>query len=225
MNKEHISYYYTLGLQPGASSAEIKSAFRRLVKLYHADHDQSLDAEMKYREIQTAYKELLRQASAGGTATAPNSSKQTTQTTEGTTAWPRAESQQQTQRVTWSEEDADEFFYQKSESSKHVTFKMLFLGFFTAFALTSFWGNVLVCFIVSFIWVGGLVFLVKTGVISKEFAEFIAIFCPGVLAGVLLVIAIVNDESQESLLIFSLVGAPLMILIAVLAFKFEQIKK
>jgi len=54
MNKEQDYYYYILGLKPGASLDEIESAFRRLVKLYCADRDQSLDAEMKYREIQVA---------------------------------------------------------------------------------------------------------------------------------------------------------------------------
>ena len=56
---EERDCYYTLGLKPGASPAEIKSAFRRLAKLYHPDRDQSLDAEVKYREIRTAYKMLL----------------------------------------------------------------------------------------------------------------------------------------------------------------------
>jgi len=78
-SRERESYYYILGVQPGASTAEIKSAFRRLVKLYHADQDQSLDAEMKYREIQTAYRELLKQpASKAGFGA--NYTQQTTQT-------------------------------------------------------------------------------------------------------------------------------------------------
>jgi len=77
MNKAHNSYYYTLGLQPGASPGEIKSAFRRLVKLYHADHDQSLDVEMKYKEIREAYTELIKQAATSKAGTAPNFSTQT----------------------------------------------------------------------------------------------------------------------------------------------------
>jgi len=75
MNKERDSYYYTLGIQPGASQVEIKSAFRHLVKLYHADHDKSLDAEMKYMEIQTAYKALLKQTSVNQTGSWTNSSE------------------------------------------------------------------------------------------------------------------------------------------------------
>jgi len=60
MNKERESYYYTLGLQPGASPDEIRAAFRGLTKLYHPDHDSSLDAEMKYKEIRAAYDVLKR---------------------------------------------------------------------------------------------------------------------------------------------------------------------
>ena len=69
MNKER-DFYYTLELQPGASPSEIKTAFRRLVKLYHPDHDQSLDAEMRYKEIRVAYKMLLdRKIPSGASAT------------------------------------------------------------------------------------------------------------------------------------------------------------
>ena len=77
-----LYYYYTLGLQPGASSSEIKSAFRRLVKLYHADKDHSLDAEMKYKEIQAAYKELLKRLSVNQAGSGINSSRHTTGTSE-----------------------------------------------------------------------------------------------------------------------------------------------
>jgi len=70
MNKERDHYYVILGLQPGASPEEIKAAFRDLTKLYHPDHDSSLDAEMKCKEIRTAYDALKR----------------------GTKAWPEADS-------------------------------------------------------------------------------------------------------------------------------------
>jgi len=56
MNK--LDSYYILGIKPGASPVEIKSAFRRLTRLYHPDHDSSLDAEMKYKEIRAAYNAL-----------------------------------------------------------------------------------------------------------------------------------------------------------------------
>ena len=79
MNNERDPYY-TLGLQPGASPDEVKSAFRRLVKLYHPDHDQSLDAEMKYKEISAAYKMLLarRTPSEATTASRAASEERTT---------------------------------------------------------------------------------------------------------------------------------------------------
>ncbi|MDR2178728.1 MAG: J domain-containing protein [Synergistaceae bacterium] len=58
-NMKGNSYHYSvLGLEPGASDEEIRGAYRRLVKMYHPDRDGSLDAEMKYREIQAAYSAL-----------------------------------------------------------------------------------------------------------------------------------------------------------------------
>ena len=66
--KEKREYYYRiLGLKPGAASDEVKSAYRRLVKLYHPDRDNSPDAQSMYKEIRIAYKVLLDQASAGET--------------------------------------------------------------------------------------------------------------------------------------------------------------
>ena len=89
MNKEHDFYYYTLGLRPGASPAEIKAAYRRLVKLYHPDRDQSLDAEVKYGEIRAAYKALIERPLTGKTGPGPvvnrNSTKHTTWTYEDET--------------------------------------------------------------------------------------------------------------------------------------------
>ena len=57
MNVEQ-DYFMVLGLRPGASPTEIKTAYRRLAKLYHPDHDRSLDAEVKYKEIRIAYEKL-----------------------------------------------------------------------------------------------------------------------------------------------------------------------
>lgn len=59
MNKERDYSYKILGLQPGATPTEIKAAFRRLVKLYHPDRDQSQDSVIMYMEINKAYKMLL----------------------------------------------------------------------------------------------------------------------------------------------------------------------
>ncbi|MCL1940430.1 MAG: J domain-containing protein [Synergistaceae bacterium] len=54
-------YYKILGLEPGATPEEIKTAFRRLVKFYHPDRGSSFDAEMMYKEIHEAYKTLIEQ--------------------------------------------------------------------------------------------------------------------------------------------------------------------
>jgi len=107
MNKERDSYYYTLGLRLGASPNEIKSAFRRLVKLYHADHDQSLDAEMKYREIQTAYKELLKQPYVSQVSGGVNSSKHAAGTNNATQEWQTEHGQGNTssKQAAWSPKD------------------------------------------------------------------------------------------------------------------------
>ena len=83
MNKEHdSSCYHTLELQPGASPDEVKAAFRRLVKLYHPDRDQSLDAEVKYNEIRVAYKMLRQHSFTGSAGIESNSSEQATQAPE-----------------------------------------------------------------------------------------------------------------------------------------------
>jgi len=110
-NRERDSYYYILGVQPGTSTAEIKSAFRRLVKLYHADKDHSLDAEMKYREIQTAYKALLN-LPAVKTSFGANYTQQTAQ--------PRPQNQpkqpnQQNQRAgSWQENTSEHTAYRSA---------------------------------------------------------------------------------------------------------------
>ena len=70
MRVEH-DYFRVLGLESGASPVEIKTAYRRLAKLYHPDHDRSLDAEVKYKEIRIAYETLRDWHLAGGTSTEP----------------------------------------------------------------------------------------------------------------------------------------------------------
>ncbi|MDR2529297.1 MAG: J domain-containing protein [Synergistaceae bacterium] len=53
-------HYFALDLSPGASPEEVRSAYRRLVKLYHPDKDASLDAEVRYRQIRAAYEVLMK---------------------------------------------------------------------------------------------------------------------------------------------------------------------
>ena len=68
MNREYDYFYKILGIRPGATSAEIKAAYRRLAKLYHPDHDQSPDAEIMYKEIHAAYKALIDMPLNSGTS-------------------------------------------------------------------------------------------------------------------------------------------------------------
>ena len=48
-------YYEVLGVEKGASEAEIKSAFRKLAKKYHPDVSKEPNAEEKFKEAQEAY--------------------------------------------------------------------------------------------------------------------------------------------------------------------------
>ena len=48
--------YTVLGLSPGASSDEVKTAYRKLAKKYHPDlNPGSVEAEQKMKEINEAY--------------------------------------------------------------------------------------------------------------------------------------------------------------------------
>ena len=56
---ESVPYYYrVLGVSKNASLDEIKSAYRRLAKIYHPDRSADPDTEEKFREIQKAYEVL-----------------------------------------------------------------------------------------------------------------------------------------------------------------------
>ncbi len=48
-------YYEILGLQKGASSGEVKKAYRKLAMKYHPDRSKEPDAEAKFKEISEAY--------------------------------------------------------------------------------------------------------------------------------------------------------------------------
>jgi hypothetical protein len=51
-------YYALLGVTPDATSAQIKSAYRKLAKQYHPDINTSSDAAERFREITEAYDTL-----------------------------------------------------------------------------------------------------------------------------------------------------------------------
>ena len=52
-------YYQTLGVEPGAGDAEIKTAYRRLARKYHPDVSKEAGAEERFKAINEAY-EVLR---------------------------------------------------------------------------------------------------------------------------------------------------------------------
>ena len=52
---EKRDYYEVLGLQKGASEAEIKKAFRQMAKKYHPDLNKEPGAEEKFKEIGRAH--------------------------------------------------------------------------------------------------------------------------------------------------------------------------
>src|SRR5262245_66016489 len=58
MTTTTTDYYALLGVGPSATTAQIKSAFRRLAKQYHPDVNNSSDAAEKFREITEAYDTL-----------------------------------------------------------------------------------------------------------------------------------------------------------------------
>ncbi|MDH6367444.1 MULTISPECIES: molecular chaperone DnaJ [unclassified Breznakia] len=51
-------YYEVLGLDKGASDADIKKAYRKLAKKYHPDVNKAADAEDKFKEVNEAYEVL-----------------------------------------------------------------------------------------------------------------------------------------------------------------------
>eukprot|EP00030_Apusomonadida_sp_AF-17_P007837 a843835_37.p1 GENE.a843835_37~~a843835_37.p1 ORF type:complete len:209 (-),score=55.60 a843835_37:4-585(-) len=57
--------YRALGLEPGADTATIKRAARRLAALHHPDQDKSPEAAARYIAIQAAAKNLLRKSPSG----------------------------------------------------------------------------------------------------------------------------------------------------------------
>jgi curved DNA-binding protein len=55
---KYTDYYAALGVERGASAADIKKAYRRLAQKYHPDVSKEPDAEAKFKEIAEAYATL-----------------------------------------------------------------------------------------------------------------------------------------------------------------------
>ena len=51
-------YYDTLGVEPGAGEAEIKTAYRRLARKFHPDVSKEEGAEEKFKAVNEAYEAL-----------------------------------------------------------------------------------------------------------------------------------------------------------------------
>jgi molecular chaperone DnaJ len=72
-----MNFYATLGLEPGASTAEIKRAYRRLARRYHPGiNPNDRAAEAMFRQVSEAYETLVdpehrRRYDAGGVRPAP----------------------------------------------------------------------------------------------------------------------------------------------------------
>jgi len=59
------NHHKVLGLSPGASKKQIKSAYRQLAKKYHPDRNKSPGADRKFQELTEAYDYLLEHPDAG----------------------------------------------------------------------------------------------------------------------------------------------------------------
>lgn len=61
--------YQVLGVSQDASEEEIKKAYRKLSRMYHPDaninNPNKAQAEEKFKEIQQAYQQIMKQARAG----------------------------------------------------------------------------------------------------------------------------------------------------------------
>jgi curved DNA-binding protein len=55
---KYSDYYATLELEPGASDADIRKAYRRLARRYHPDVSKEDNAEARFKEISEAYQTL-----------------------------------------------------------------------------------------------------------------------------------------------------------------------
>ena len=64
-----INPYEVLGVEPGASDEEIKKAYRTLSRKYHPDaninNPNAAQAEEKFKEVQTAYQQIMKAKETG----------------------------------------------------------------------------------------------------------------------------------------------------------------
>lgn len=60
-----LNYYRVLGLAPGSTKKQIKSAYRKLAFKYHPDQNKSAGAARKFQEITEAYDFLLKYQDTG----------------------------------------------------------------------------------------------------------------------------------------------------------------
>src|SRR5436853_4984408 len=59
--------YEVLGVSRGASDAELRAAYRKLVKLHHPDHNNGSEAsEQRFEEVQAAYARAVELRKGGG---------------------------------------------------------------------------------------------------------------------------------------------------------------
>ena len=71
-NEKNGAFFKILGLEPGASQAEIHAAYKKKAMMYHPDRVASLGpevremAEIRMKEINAAYGEIKRKGSPGG---------------------------------------------------------------------------------------------------------------------------------------------------------------
>ena len=55
---KYKDYYSILGVERGASDADIKRAYRKLARKYHPDVSKEKNAEEKFKEVSEAYETL-----------------------------------------------------------------------------------------------------------------------------------------------------------------------
>ena len=59
METNIVDFYDILGINKNANEKEIKNAYKKLVRRYHPDKNNSSDASDKFRKIQIAYETLI----------------------------------------------------------------------------------------------------------------------------------------------------------------------